>query len=62
MAEYRDILRFLVQNPPLREPDRRMHASLLEMLAKKLRGEDVKAEEKILKTKLMTLNQKSRYH
>ena len=62
MAAYRDILRFLVQNPPLREPDRRMHASLLEMLAKKLRGEDVKAEEKILKTKLMTLNQKSRYH
>jgi hypothetical protein len=60
MAEYQDILRYLVQNPPLREPDKRMHASLLELLAKKLRGEDVKAEEKILNSALITPNRK--YH
>lgn len=60
MAEYQDILRYLVQNPPLREPDKRMHASLLELLAKKLRGEDVKAEEKILNSALVTPNRK--YH
>lgn len=60
MAEYQDILRYLVQNPPLREPDKRMHASLLELLAKKLRGEDVKAEEKVLNSSLVTPNRK--YH
>jgi hypothetical protein len=60
MAEYQDILRYLVQNPPLREPDKRMHASLLELLAKKLRGEDVKAEEKILNSAFVTPNRK--YH
>ena len=60
MAEYQDILRYLVQNPPLREPDKKVHASLLELLAKKLRGEDIKSEEKILKSALITPNRK--YH
>lgn len=60
MAEYQDILRYLVQNPPLREPDKKMHASLLELLAKKLRGEDTKTEEKVLNFKLPTPNRK--YH
>jgi len=60
MAEYQDILRYLVQNPPLKEPDKKMHASLLELLAKKLRGEDVKTEERILNLALMTPNRK--YH
>ncbi len=60
MAEYRDVLRYLAQNPPLREPDKKMHASLLELLAKKLRGEEIKIEEKILNSSLMTPNKK--YH
>ena len=60
MTEYQDILRYLVQNPPLREPDKKMHASLLELLAKKLRGEDVKSEEKILNFAFMAPNTK--YH
>lgn len=60
MAEYQDILRYLVQNPPLREPDKKMHASLLELLAKKLRGEDTKTEEKVLNFKLPAPNRK--YH
>ena len=60
MAEYQDILRYLVQNPPFKEPDKKMHASLLELLAKKLRGEDVKTEERILNLALMTPNRK--YH
>lgn len=49
MAEYQNILRYLFQNPPQREPEKRMHASLLEMLARSLRGEEIKSEEKILK-------------
>ena len=60
MTEYQDILRYLFQNPPKREPDKQIHASLLEMLAKKLRGEDVKPEEKILKSAFSPLNRK--YH
>jgi hypothetical protein len=58
MAEYQDILRYLVQNPPLREPDKKMHASLLELLAKKLRGEEIKSEEKILNSAFTTPNRK----
>jgi hypothetical protein len=58
MAEYQDILRYLVQNPPLREPDKKMHASLLELLAKKLRGEEIKSEEKILNSAFITPNRK----
>ena len=58
MAEYQDILRYLVQNPPLKEPDKRMHASLLELLAKQLRGEDIKSEEKILNSAFLTPNRK----
>jgi hypothetical protein len=62
MTEYQDILRYLVLNPPQREPDKQMHASLLEMLAKSLRGEEIKSEEKILKDSFKTLNKNRHYH
>lgn len=39
MAEYQDILKFLASNPPQVDSEKRFHASLLEMLAKKLRGQ-----------------------
>ncbi|WP_125461705.1 MULTISPECIES: hypothetical protein [Rhodomicrobium] len=39
MAEYESILKFLASNPPRREQEKKIHASLLEMLAKKLRKE-----------------------
>lgn len=50
MTDYTDILRFLASNPPQHEPEKRMHASLLEMLARKLRGEDVNIEKEVLKS------------
>ena len=62
MAEYQDILRFLAQNPPRREPDKKMHASLLEMLAKKLRGEDVNLEQEVLKSSDQRLPYNKRLH
>jgi hypothetical protein len=60
MADYKDILRFLASNPPQHEPEKRMHASLLEMLAKKLRGEEVDIEKEALKMpqKLPTYNKR----
>ena len=48
MAEYQDILKFLVTNPPRVDAEKQMHASLLEMLARKLRGEQVNLEGKVL--------------
>ena len=62
MAEYQDILRFLASNPPDQEPDKMLHASLLEMLAKKLRGEEIKIEQEVLKTKHRHLNTNRKYH
>ena len=50
MAEYADILRFLALNPPLREPEKQLHASMLEMLARRLRGEEVNIEKQVLKS------------
>ena len=50
MTDYADILRFLASNPPQHEPEKRMHASLLEMLARKLRGEEVNIEKEVLKS------------
>jgi hypothetical protein len=60
MADYKDILRFLASNPPQHEPEKRMHASLLEMLARKLRGEEVDLEKEALKMpqKLPTYNKR----
>jgi hypothetical protein len=44
MAEYQDILKFLASNPPQVDSEKRFHASLLEMLAKKLRGKKEDSE------------------
>ncbi len=38
MPDYAEILTFLAQNPPQRESERNLHASLLELLAKCLRA------------------------
>ena len=62
MADYQDILRFLASNPPHLEPERRMHASLLEMLARKLRGEEIKFEAEVLKSSLSLPHHKKRIH
>lgn len=40
MPDYADILRFLAKNPPQIEAERALHASLLELLAKCLRGQE----------------------
>jgi hypothetical protein len=39
MAEYQEILKFLASNPPHLALEKKFHASLLEILAKKLREE-----------------------
>ena len=41
MPDYREILAFLAANPPKLEAERELHASLLELLAKCLRNEQV---------------------
>ena len=62
MAEYQDILRFLALNPPDQEPDKMLHASLLEMLAKKLRGEEINVEHEVLKSGQPFTNNSKKYH
>jgi hypothetical protein len=49
MAEYQDILKFLATNPPRVDAEKQMHASLLEMLARKLRGEEINLQGEVLK-------------
>jgi hypothetical protein len=41
MPDYGEILAFLAANPPRLEAERELHASLLELLAKCLRSEQV---------------------
>jgi hypothetical protein len=41
MPDYEEILAFLATNPPRRDADRELHASLLELLAKCLRSEQI---------------------
>lgn len=41
MPDYGEILAFLAANPPQAEAERELHASLLELLAKCLRAEQV---------------------
>jgi hypothetical protein len=41
MPDYGEILAFLAANPPQVEAERELHASLLELLAKCLRAEQV---------------------
>ena len=62
MAEYQDILKFLASNPPHLEQEKRLHASLLEMLAKKLRGEENKNNFDHLKEIADKPNYKKGYH
>ncbi len=62
MAEYQDILKFLASNPPSVEPEKRFHASLLEMLAKKLRGVEQNSPLQVLKTTPSVPNYKKGYH
>lgn len=40
MPDYGEILDFLAKNPPQHEAERRLHASLLELLAQCLRSEE----------------------
>lgn len=44
MPDYEEILAFLATNPPRHEADRELHASLLELLAKCLRSEQIGTE------------------
>jgi len=52
MPDYGEILRFLAQNPPKLDAERRVHASLLELLGACLRdhGSDVVVLENESKT------------
>ena len=62
MPEYQELLRFLASNPPHFEPEKKIHASLLEMLAKKLRGEAVNFSVEALNKTSAVLNYKKGYH
>ena len=62
MPEYQELLRFLASNPPHLEPEKKIHASLLEMLAKKLRGEAVNFGVEALNKTSMLPNYKKGYH
>jgi hypothetical protein len=48
MAEYQEILRFLASNPPHLDAEKKIHADLLEMLARKLKGEEINFDRKLL--------------
>jgi len=45
MPDYGEILAFLAANPPQLASERELHASLLELLAKCLRSEQVTTED-----------------
>jgi hypothetical protein len=45
MPDYGEILAFLAANPPQLAGERELHASLLELLAKCLRSEEMREEE-----------------
>ena len=45
MPNYSEILAFLADNPPQLESERELHASLLELLAKCLRSEQITTDE-----------------
>lgn len=45
MPNYGEILAFLADNPPQVEAERELHASLLELLARCLRAEQVATDE-----------------
>jgi hypothetical protein len=62
MAEYQDILKFLATNPPRVDAEKQMHASLLEMLARKLRGEEINLQGEVLKRSATTPFNMKRLH
>jgi len=45
MPDYGEILAFLAANPPQHEAERELHASLLELLAKCLRADQVATDD-----------------
>jgi hypothetical protein len=45
MPDYEEILAFLAANPPKLAAERELHASLLELMAKCLRSEEIADEE-----------------
>ncbi len=62
MPEYQELLRFLASNPPHLEPEKKIHASLLEMMAKKLRGEAVNFGVETLNKTSTSPTYKKGYH
>jgi hypothetical protein len=45
MPDYEEILTFLAANPPELDSERELHASLLELIAKCLRSDNMASEE-----------------
>ena len=62
MAEYQEILKFLASNPPHLAVEKKFHASLLEILAKKLRDEAGTDKLADLKTAQGALAIAGKYH
>jgi hypothetical protein len=62
MAEYHEILKFLASNPPHLALEKKFHASLLEVLAKKLREEAFKENPRTLKDAQGALAIVGKYH
>lgn len=62
MAEYQEILKFLASNPPHLALEKKFHASLLEILAKKLREEASSETSHTLNAAQGALAIAGRYH
>jgi hypothetical protein len=62
MADYEAILKFLASNPPHLALEKKFHASLLEMLAKKLRAEAADGKSTGLKAAEGVLAIPGKYH
>jgi hypothetical protein len=62
VAEYESILKFLASNPPRQEQEKNIHASLLEMLAKKLRKETANSGIEVLNKEAIDPISRRRYH
>lgn len=62
MAEYQEVLKFLASNPPHLSLEKKFHASLLELLAKKLREEAKQEPSEALNSAQAALAIIGRYH
>ena len=62
MAEYQEILKFLASNPPHLALEKKFHASLLEILAKKLREEASSTKSEALNAAQGALAITGKYH